>query len=64
MQARLQRSLEPGLVMPRALEEKIGVLGMKCFGDNIILKSGAVQPMDCLRYSLSAPALVLCCRLW
>jgi hypothetical protein len=51
-------------VVPRALEEKIGVLGMKCFGDNIILKSGAVQPMDCLRYSLSAPALVLCCRQW
>jgi aryl-alcohol dehydrogenase-like predicted oxidoreductase len=46
------------LVVPRALEEKIGVLGMKCFGDNIILKSGAVQPMDCLRYSLSVPVSV------
>lgn len=46
------------LVVPRALEEKIGVLGMKCFGDNIILKSGAVQPMDCLRYSLNVPVSV------
>ncbi len=47
------------LVVPRALEEKIGVLGMKCFGDNIILKSGAVEPMDCLRYSLNVPVSVL-----
>jgi aryl-alcohol dehydrogenase-like predicted oxidoreductase len=46
------------LVVPRALEEKIGVLGMKCFGDDIILKSGAVQPMDCLRYSLNVPVSV------
>ncbi len=47
------------LVAPRALEEKIGVLGMKCFGDNIILKSGAVEPLDCLRYSLNVPVSVL-----
>ena len=47
------------LVVQRALDEKIGVLGMKCFGDNIILKSGAVQPMDCLRYSLNVPVSVL-----
>ena len=46
------------LVVPRALEEKIGVLGMKCFGDNIILKSGAVEPMECLRYSLNVPVSV------
>ena len=46
------------LVVPRALEEKIGVLGMKCFGDNVILKSGVVQPMDCLRYSLNVPVSV------
>jgi hypothetical protein len=32
---------------------------MKCFGDEIILKSGAVQPMDCLRYSLNVPVSVL-----
>lgn len=47
------------LVVPRALRENIGVLGMKCFGDNIILKSGIVQPMDCLRYSLNVPLSVL-----
>ena len=32
------------LVVQPALEQKIGVLGMKCFGDEIILKSGAVEP--------------------
>ena len=47
------------LVVPRALEERIGVLGMKSFGDGIILKSGAVEPMDCLHYSLNLPISVL-----
>jgi predicted aldo/keto reductase-like oxidoreductase len=47
------------LVVPQALEQKIGVLGMKCFGDEIILKSGAVQPIDCLQYSLNIPVSVL-----
>ena len=47
------------LVVPRALNEKIGVLGMKTFGDKIILKSGVVQPMECLHYSLNVPVSVL-----
>jgi|SRR5579872_1242668 len=47
------------LVAPRAIEEKIGILGMKCFGDGIILKSNAVEPMDCLHYSLNVPISVL-----
>ena len=47
------------LVVSRALEEKIAVLGMKTFGDQIILKSGAVEPMDCLHYSLNIPISVL-----
>lgn len=46
-------------VVPRASQEKIGVLGMKSFGDGIILKSGAVEPMDCLHYSLNLPISVL-----
>jgi uncharacterized protein len=46
------------MVVPRALEEKIGILGMKGFGNGIILKSGAVEPMDCLRYSLNVPVSV------
>jgi predicted aldo/keto reductase-like oxidoreductase len=47
------------MVVPKAIEQHIGVLGMKCFGDGIILKSGAVEPMDCLNYSLNIPLSVL-----
>jgi predicted aldo/keto reductase-like oxidoreductase len=47
------------LVVPQAIKQQIGVLGMKCFGNGIILKSGAVEPMDCLHYSLSLPVSVL-----
>ena len=47
------------MVVPEAVKQKIGVLGMKCFGNGIILKSGAVQPMDCLHYSLNLPISVL-----
>src|SRR5579859_3503401 len=47
------------LVVPEAARQHIAVLGMKCFGNGIILKSGAVQPMDCLHYSLNLPISVL-----
>jgi uncharacterized protein len=47
------------LVVPQALEQKIAVLGMKSFGSDIILKSGAVEPIDCLHYSLNVPVSVL-----
>jgi hypothetical protein len=47
------------LVVPQAIQQGIGVLGMKCFGDGIILKSGVVEPMDCLHYSLNVPVSVL-----
>jgi predicted aldo/keto reductase-like oxidoreductase len=47
------------LVVPQAIKQRIGVLGMKCFGNGIILKSGAVEPMDCLHYSLNLPVSVL-----
>lgn len=47
------------LVVPQAMKQQIGVLGMKSFGDGIILKSGVVQPMDCLHYSLNVPLSVL-----
>jgi aryl-alcohol dehydrogenase-like predicted oxidoreductase len=46
------------LVAPQALEQKIGVLGMKCFGSGVILKSGVVEPIDCLHYSLNVPVSV------
>jgi len=47
------------MVVPEAVKQKIGVLGMKSFGNGIILKSGAVQPIDCLHYSLNLPISVL-----
>ena len=46
------------LVVPRALEQNIGILGMKCFGSGVILKGGVVEPLDCLRYSLNVPVSV------
>jgi uncharacterized protein len=47
------------LVVPQALDQKIAVLGMKSFGSDIILKSGVVEPIDCLHYSLNVPVSVL-----
>ena len=47
------------IVVPQAVKQQIGVLGMKCFGSGVILKSGVVEPMDCLHYSLNLPISVL-----
>src|ERR1700760_2263233 len=47
------------LVLPRLVKEQIGALGMKSMADGLILKSGAVEPMDCLHYSLNVPVSVL-----
>lgn len=46
------------LVVPRAVEEKVAVLGMKAMGAGVILKSGVVQPVECLHYSLNLPVSV------
>ena len=42
-------------VVPRLVQEKIGVLGMKSMGDGNILKSNAVTAVECLRYAMSLP---------
>ena len=50
------------LVVPQAISEGIGVLGMKsmCGGNGIVLKSGAgVQPIQCLHYALNLPTSVV-----
>jgi predicted aldo/keto reductase-like oxidoreductase len=47
------------LVVPQAVKQQIAVLGMKCFGSGVILKSGVVEPIDCLHYSLNLPLSVL-----
>ncbi|HZD96293.1 MAG TPA: aldo/keto reductase [Candidatus Sulfotelmatobacter sp.] len=47
------------LVLPKLVEQKVGVLGMKSMGDSIILKSGVLKVEECLRYALSQPASVV-----
>src|SRR5438270_4042285 len=47
------------LVLPKLVEQQIGVLGMKSMGDHIILKSGVVQPMECLHYAMNLPTSVV-----
>ncbi len=46
-------------VLPVALQQGIGVLAMKTFGDKIILKSNTVQPIDMLHYGLCQPVSVI-----
>jgi aryl-alcohol dehydrogenase-like predicted oxidoreductase len=46
-------------VLPVLVREQIGVLGMKSMGDQIILQSGVVKPIECLHYALSLPTSVV-----
>jgi predicted aldo/keto reductase-like oxidoreductase len=43
------------LVLPVLVKEEIGVLGMKSMGDNFILQSKTVTPIECLHYSMNLP---------
>jgi aryl-alcohol dehydrogenase-like predicted oxidoreductase len=52
------RSFEK-LVVPELVRRGTGVLGMKCMGNGVILKSGVVTPEECLRYALSLPTSVV-----
>jgi len=46
-------------VVPVLVREKIGILGMKCFGDHYILNSNTgVKPIECLHYCLNLPVSV------
>jgi aryl-alcohol dehydrogenase-like predicted oxidoreductase len=46
-------------VMPVAIKQGIGVLAMKTFGDNFILKSNTVKPIEALHYGLTQPVSVV-----
>jgi predicted aldo/keto reductase-like oxidoreductase len=46
-------------VLPVLVREKIGVLGMKPLGSGHVLKSQAVQAIECLHYALSLPTSVV-----
>lgn len=42
-------------VLPKLVQNQIGVLGMKAMGDQIILKSNTVKPIECLHYAMNLP---------
>lgn len=46
-------------VVPVAIKEGIGVLGMKSMGSNFILDSKTVTPVECLHYAMNLPASVV-----
>lgn len=48
------------LVVPPAVEQRIGILAMKTMGDGVFLKTGApVTPLDCLHYAMNLPVSVV-----
>jgi len=46
-------------VLPRLVEEDIGVLGMKPLANGVILRSKTVTARECLRYALTLPTSVV-----
>jgi aryl-alcohol dehydrogenase-like predicted oxidoreductase len=46
-------------VLPKLVEQGIGVLGMKPMGDGHVLKSGVVTARECLHYALTLPTSVV-----
>jgi aryl-alcohol dehydrogenase-like predicted oxidoreductase len=46
-------------VLPYLVEHDIGVLGMKCLADGILLESNTVTPIECLHYALNLPTSVV-----
>ena len=46
-------------VLPVLLKDEIGVEAMKTFGDNYILRSKIVQPIEALHYSMTLPTSVV-----
>ena len=46
-------------VLPKLVEQGIGVLGMKPMGDGHVLKCGDVTAIECLHYALTLPTSVV-----
>ena len=46
-------------VLPRLVDQRLAVLGMKPMGDGLLLKSGTVTPVECLHYALNLPTSVV-----
>jgi predicted aldo/keto reductase-like oxidoreductase len=47
------------MVLPEAIKQGIGVLGMKSMGDGVILKSQTATPVECLRFAMNLPTSVV-----
>jgi aryl-alcohol dehydrogenase-like predicted oxidoreductase len=48
------------LVVPEAVQRKIGILAMKTMGDGVLLKSGApITAIECLHYAMNLPTSVV-----
>jgi predicted aldo/keto reductase-like oxidoreductase len=46
-------------VVPRLVEQGIGVLGMKPLGSGEVLRAKVVTPIECLHYALNLPTSVV-----
>ena len=46
-------------VLPKLLEQKIAVLGMKPMGDGNLLRAGSITAVECLHYALNLPTSVV-----
>ncbi len=46
-------------VLPELIRQTIGILGMKCMANGIVLKSHTVTPTECLHYALNLPTSVV-----
>jgi len=46
-------------VLPKLVQQKIGVLGMKPLANGLILKSNTATPVECLAYALNLPTSVV-----
>jgi predicted aldo/keto reductase-like oxidoreductase len=47
------------LVVPEAVRQKVGILGMKSMGGSVILKSNTASPMECLHFAMNLPVSVV-----
>ncbi len=47
------------MVLPRLVDEGIGVLAMKSMADGHLLETGVVTPVECLHYALDLPTSVV-----
>jgi predicted aldo/keto reductase-like oxidoreductase len=47
------------LVVPEAVKQGIGILGMKSMGSGVILESHTASPLECLHFAMNLPTSVV-----